>query len=79
LSHTWSLDIANNASTRIVHEFDADLGDTSSRAWLEVVSECHDERAIQGGAGKKRRTCAAEDSGDFDKLNRDFAGVHVGW
>jgi hypothetical protein len=28
--HTWSLNVSNDASGRIVHELDADLGDASA-------------------------------------------------
>jgi len=49
----WSFDISDDASTRVVHEFDSDLCDTTSR------------------------TSSAEDSGDFDELDGDFAGIHL--
>ena len=35
--HTWPLDVPDNASACVVHEFDSDLCDTSSRAWQESV------------------------------------------
>jgi len=53
VSRTWSFDISDDASTRVVHEFDSDLCDTTSR------------------------TSSAEDSGDFDELDGDFAGIHL--
>lgn len=29
-AHTWALDVSDNASVGVVHEFNADLSDTSS-------------------------------------------------
>lgn len=37
-AHTWALDIADNASGSVVHEFNAHLGDTSTRAYDGQVS-----------------------------------------
>ena len=33
-SHTWALDVADNASGGIIHELDADLGDTSTGTYF---------------------------------------------
>ena len=32
---TWSLDVADNASACVVHEFDSDLRNTSSRTYVK--------------------------------------------
>jgi len=37
---TWSLDVADDATGSIVHEFDADLGDTTTGACSTVRYRC---------------------------------------
>lgn len=36
--HTWPLDVADDATRGIIHEFDADLGDTTARALIVSFS-----------------------------------------
>lgn len=40
--HTWSLDVTDDAARGVVHELDADLGDTTTGAYIESieVSNC---------------------------------------
>ncbi len=66
---TWALDVSNDASRRIVHELDAHLCDTTTRAWLPLamLSYC---------LSHVWPTSSAEDAGDFDELDGLLLRIH---
>lgn len=69
--HTWPLDVADDATRGIIHEFDADLGDTTARAWSSVSAVGMDNRT-------SRRTGTAQNTGDLDELDGLLSGIHDG-
>lgn len=68
---TWALDVADDAAGSVVHELDADLGDTSSRA-CKIPSECL-LFLLLFAHFLIFHTGATENSGDLDELDWDPA------
>lgn len=66
-SLTWALHVADDASGCVVHELDADLSHTTTRACalseISALSQISFSFAFHTGT--------AEDSGDLDKLDGD--------
>lgn len=70
---TWALDVADNASGCVVHELDADLGDTTTRTCAE--SECHPSPNSMRHLFSLTGT--TEDTGDLDELHGNPARKSV--
>lgn len=83
---TWALDVSDDRSGLVVHELDADLGDTTTRAYtifgqvgafffrswfLSVSFPCSSRNSRSWG-----RTGSAEDSGNLDELDGLLGGIH---
>jgi hypothetical protein len=68
---TWALDVADDASGRVVHELDANLSNTTTGSWEAHVVRLSlpPRRSIHA----LLRTGAAEDTSDLDKLDGDPA------
>lgn len=68
--HTWTLDVADDRTGGVVHEFDANLGHTSTGAYVisELLFLFHFSSLspLEGS-----HTGTAEDSGDLDELDWD--------
>lgn len=77
---TWSLDVSDNATGLVVHEFDANLGDTTTRSY-SIISNCPMPSCcalIPCAAIADIRTGTAEDTGDLDELDGLLSGIHLG-
>lgn len=88
-SHTWALDVTDNAARGIVHELNANLGDTTTGAYTVAknkgsafiplhpyIQHAGDLRCGENCESTKR-TGTAEDTGDLDELSGLLAGIHL--
>jgi hypothetical protein len=87
---TWSLDVADDASGLVIHEFNTDLRDTTARAYFSVpFKSAITNRKFQAkdspfsmsascfGRAGKERTSSAQDAGNLYELNGNFASIHI--
>ena len=63
---TWALDVADDAAGCVVHKLDADLGHATTGACI-FVRLCPSRETFSSMS--RKRTGAAEDSGDLDELD----------
>ncbi len=87
---TWSLDVADDASGLVIHELDADLGDTTTRTCFDpnaLVSlsslflslpfvVVDGDGGVGGSGGWGDHTGSSENSGNSDELDGLLSGIH---
>jgi hypothetical protein len=74
---TGSLDVADDGTGLVVHELDANLGDTTARAcgWESMLA-IQPFAQLLGMPSNSQHTGAAEHAGDLDKLDGSLGCVH---
>lgn len=74
---TGTLDVTDDRTALVVHELNANLGDTTARACIPGLAKfVHDGSGLYIGVSSKNRTGTAEDSRDLHELNGGFGGIH---
>ena len=76
---TWAFDVSDDASRSVVHEFNSNLCDTTSRTCIEILVRTDPSGFHMSlWPWNALRTCSAEDSCDLHQLDGDLSGFHIG-
>jgi hypothetical protein len=71
-THTRSLDVTDNRTGLVVHELDANLSDTTARAYFHT----NFVNPVLTISFQFPHTSSAQNAGHLDELDGDFGGIH---